>query len=208
MLSLHNGLRRFALRAALEHFKTLMLPMASTGKRPEIRPLRSSPVRFIDRLIKMSTQIMGFFTPCLGGVDTPHTPFYVEKFGPDGIKTAGQRFRQLLAAGSFMSERYEVTTPFNIEEIGQNVWRLIDLLDRDYSNLICAGGETIVQLMDTLPPVMRSTPGAQGYDSDLLTPLAMADINFSRTVLAKNPCTHNTGRLLLKLSRYFLDDTV
>jgi radical SAM superfamily enzyme YgiQ (UPF0313 family) len=177
----------FSLRR-LERFKNLDAPNGWYWQGP-ITWAPEEQEGLMARLSEVSTQIMGFLDrPFLGGVDTPHSALYIDRHGLDAIKTAGKRFRERLEHETFMDTHYQVESPFDLEQIGRNIWRLIDLLDQDYEDLVCASGETIRPLTATLPAVPRREPRLQVYDADQLSPLDQwLDINFSRDRAREEP---------------------
>lgn len=172
----------------LERFQNLDAPNGWYWEGPERWPLDEQRA-LMERLVATSTQIMGLLDrPFLGGVDTPHSALYVERLGVDAIKTAGRRFRERLTAEAPFPSSHETLSPFDLEAIGQNVWRLIDLLDEQYQRAMCASGELVSSLLSNLPAVTRGEPVRQRWDTDLQTPIDQwLDINFSRDRAREEP---------------------
>ncbi|MFA5897611.1 MAG: radical SAM protein [Hyphomicrobium sp.] len=171
---------QYSLRR-LERFKNLDAPNGWYWEGPERWPIGEQR-QLMARLVETSTQIMGLLDrPFLGGVDTPHSALYLERHGLTAIKTASARFKSRVKERPALASRNRVASPFDLEEIRANVWRLIDLLEEEYREGLCASGEITVPLLASLPSVARQQVRYQDLDADIQTPLDQwLDINFSR----------------------------
>lgn len=170
----------------LDRFRNLDAPNGWYWKSSVSWP-REEQAQLLARLNDASTQVMGLLDrPFLGGVDTPHSAFYIEAFGPDGIKQASDRFKEIAAASS--PEAPLVSAAFDLQKIIANIWALIDRLDEEYTNLLCPCGEVTERLLGELPSLERDTVRLQVYDPDALAPLDQwLDINFSRDQAREEP---------------------
>jgi radical SAM superfamily enzyme YgiQ (UPF0313 family) len=133
-------------------------------------------------LTDMSDQIMGFLDrPFLGGIDTPHTNFYVERFGLDAVRTANGVFRKRLGEVEPADKRFQVESPFDLACMRDTVWRFVESLQDAYAGYNCATRRVSHGCLAALPAVGREAPRSQSLELGCLTPVTQwLDINFSR----------------------------
>jgi len=136
--------------------------------------------KLVDRLETVSTQIMGLLDrPFLGGIDTPHSALYVEKYGPDAIKNASNHFKSM--TGGAGERRLTVRSPFDLAVLRSNIIRLEEELHADYEEFNCPCGEVTNARLARIAPLRPGEMREQNYDPEILTALDQwLDINFSR----------------------------